>query len=78
MSNRNSLIDDDSTYQTLHNASCVIRYLQALAPVDEGELMGEDAIYGQYMLLACIRDALDHEKGRVLTMRKAAHKETDA
>ena len=69
MSNHNPLIDNTMPDQTLTNVCNVLSYLQALAPVDDGEMLNADTSHGQYLLLACIREALDYEQERVQALR---------
>ncbi len=38
--------------------------------VDGGELLSDDTNYSQYLLLSCVRDALDYEKHRVLQRKR--------
>ena len=66
MKNQNPLVDLDDHYQTLHNLSCVVSYLQEVK--HESELT-DDLEHGRWLLLSAIGDALEFEKKRALEKR---------
>ena len=72
MSTRNPLIADNDTHQTLHNASCVLSYLSPSTGAKIWTTIPNRAM----LLFDTVRDALNHEKERVLKKHvKAASKE---
>ena len=71
MSMQNPLIDNTMPDQTLHNLSSVVSYLQVVEPM-EGCEVGEKGQHGLYLLLSCVREALDFEAGRVEKMREGS------
>ncbi len=75
MSTRNPLIADNDTYQTLHNVSCVVSYLQDVKTPHESEPT-DDFDYGLWLLNETIRGALEYEKERIVEQRKARYKGT--
>ncbi len=70
MSNHNPLIDDRMPDETLQNVSHVVTYLSVVEPIDGCEILSDDTKHGLYLLLLCVRDALDFEVGRVEKLRK--------
>ena len=60
MSKRNPLIDSTMPDQTLQNVSSVVSYLQVAEP-PEGCEADENTQHGLYLLLSCVREALEYE-----------------
>ena len=67
MSTQNPLIDLNDHYQTLHNVSWVVSYMQEVKDSHESEPT-DDVEYRLWLLQEAIRDALEHEKARALKM----------
>ena len=79
MTTRNPLIADNDAYQTIHNVTCVLSYLQAVRPIEGCECPDSDTDYGLWLVFDAVRGALDFEKERVVEkQREAAAEKADA